>query len=90
MAPYAGPVAAIVWLPMEHQLDAAWAPAAAYEAVWAPRPESKVDNRAYAIASLGFWAQVVRSEPTPAFDPQVVPYQPVPEALAVGYLDLLG
>ena len=75
---------------MELQQDLAWAPAAAYSAVWAPRPESKVDNRAYAIGSYGFWAQVIRPEQKPAFDPEVVSSQAMPIALAPGYIDLLG
>ena len=75
---------------MEIQPDAAWAPATAYSAVWAPRPESKVDNRAYAVATFGFWAQANGPDQKPSFDPQAVPSQAIPQALALGYLDLLG
>lgn len=75
---------------MPYQADVIGEPDAAYQAVLAPRLEIKADNRAYALAALGAWAEVPGSEPVPAFDPQVVPEQPVPAALAAGYLDLLG
>lgn len=61
---------------------------AAYQAAAHTQAEDKADNRAYAIASLGFWAQVAGAEPLPAFDPRAVPEQPIPAALAAGYSDL--
>ncbi|MFH1330148.1 MAG: hypothetical protein ABIJ48_05800 [Actinomycetota bacterium] len=65
-------------------------PAAAYEAVWVPRPQIKVDNRAYVVASMGFWLEVTGPGPIPVPDPGVVPVQSALEVAATGYLDLLG
>ena len=75
---------------MAHQTEAAWVPAAAYEAVWATRAESKADNRSYAINCVSSWARFAGNNPAPVFDPQQVPFQAVPAALAGGYQDLLG
>jgi len=75
---------------MQHQVNVAGELASAYQALWAPRSEVKVDNRAYAVASLGFWRDVARSESKPVFDLQVAPVQPALEAVAAGYRDLLA
>mgnify|MGYP001066774326 CR=1 FL=1 len=75
---------------MPYQADVIGEPAAAYQAVLAPRPEIKVDNRAYAVAALGFWQDLTVSGPKPAFDPGIAPVQAALETLAAGYLDLLG
>lgn len=75
---------------MLYQADVIGEPAAAYQTVWAAEAEDKVDNRAYALATLEAWAEVAGSEPVPAFDAQAVPEQPVPAALAADYADLLA
>ena len=63
--------------------------AATYGVVTAPRPVVKIDNRAYAVAALGSWAEAVK-RPMPALDVPAGPVQPIPETVAGGYLELLG
>lgn len=74
---------------MEQHVNPDWQ-LAGYRAGPAPSPESKVDNRAYAIAALAAWAEIAGSEPVAVIDPSAVPEQAIPPALAAGYPDLLA
>jgi hypothetical protein len=75
---------------MEYQANAVWEPAVAHHTVWLPQSGSKVDNRAYAAAALGAWADVAAYESGPAIDPRVAPIQEVPPAAASAHPDLLN
>jgi len=72
----------------QHQFDVIH-DAVSQEVVMAPRPAVKIDNRAYVAAALGSWVEAVQ-QPVAAVGLPAGPVQPIPETLAVEYLDLLG